>query len=114
MAQLVVFILDDVSQIGAVLDAWEEAGAPGITILNSTGLGRVRQAALRDDVPLMPSLDDFLRREEHHHRTLFTVINDEAALERLIEVTRAIIGEFEQQHNGFLFVVPVTRVLGIR
>jgi hypothetical protein len=33
MAHLVVFVLDDLEQCPQVLDAWDEAGAPGVTIL---------------------------------------------------------------------------------
>ena len=73
MFHLVVLVLDDPDQCRDVLDAWEAAGAPGVTILDSSGLGRVRRATLRDDVPLMPSLSDLLRREEDHHRTLFSL-----------------------------------------
>ena len=56
MSYLVVFVLDDPDRCQDVLDAWEGAGVKGITILESTGIGRVRQAGIRDDIPLMPSL----------------------------------------------------------
>jgi nitrogen regulatory protein PII len=113
MAHLVVFVLDNLEQCPAILDAWEEAGAPGITILESTGLGRLRHI-LRDDLPLMPSLRDLLASRELHHRTLFTVIEDEATVERVIAATERVIGDLTCHHTGFLFVVPVTRVLGLR
>ena len=56
MSYLVVFVLDDIDRSQDVLDAWESAGVNGITIIESTGLGRVRQAGIRDDIPLLPSL----------------------------------------------------------
>ena len=55
MFYLVVFVLDDPDRCRDILDAWEAAGAPGVTILDSSGLGRVRRAGIRDDIPLMPS-----------------------------------------------------------
>jgi len=112
MAHLLVFVLDNLEQCSDILDAWEEAGVRGVTILESTGLGRLR-GALRDDLPLLPSLQDLLASRELHHRTLFTVIGDEATLERVITATQRIIGDFTRPHNGLLFVVPVTRVLGL-
>jgi nitrogen regulatory protein PII len=112
MPHLVVFVLDNLEQCPQVLDAWDEAGAPGVTILESTGLRRVR-AMMRDDMPLFPSLRDLLASRELHHRTLFTVVEDEATLERVIAATERVIGDFTRHHTGLLFVVPVTRVLGL-
>lgn len=112
MAHLLVFVLDDVRLCSDLLKAWEEAGARGVTILESTGLGRLR-GVMRDDLPLLPSLRDLLVSQEMHHRTLFTVIEDEETLERLIATTEQIVGDLCGHHTGFLFVVPVTRVLGL-
>jgi nitrogen regulatory protein PII len=112
MAQLLVFVLDNLEQCPAVLDAWEQAGVAGATILESSGLGRMR-VALRDDMPLLPSLKDLVAGRELHHRTLFSVINDEETLERAIEATERIVGDLSNPHTGLLFVLPVSRVLGI-
>jgi hypothetical protein len=83
-----------------------------VTILQSTGLARLRNA-MRDDLPLLPSLRDLLTSQELQHRTLFTVMEDEATLERVIAATERIIGDFTRHHTGLLFVVPVSRVLGL-
>ena len=112
MAHLLVCVLNNLEQCPDILDAWEAAGAPGVTILESTGLGRVR-SAVRDDLPLLPSLRDFLASQELHHRTIFTVIEDEATLERIIAATEQVIGDLSRHHTGLLFVVPVSRVLGL-
>ncbi len=112
MAHLLVCVLNNLEQCPDILDAWEAAGALGVTILESTGLGRVR-SAVQDDMPLLPSLSDFFISQELHHRTLFTVIKDEATLERIIAATERVIGDFTRQHTGILFVVPVSRVLGL-
>ncbi len=112
MAHMLVCVLNNLEQCPDILDAWEAAGAPGVTILESTGLGRVR-SAVRDDLPLLPSLRDFFASQELHHRTLFTVIEDEASLEQVIAATEHIAGDFSRHHTGLLFVVPVSRVLGL-
>ncbi len=113
MAHLVVLVLDNVSQFPRVLEAWQQAGVPGVTILESTGLRRML-GVMRDDLPLIPSLRDVLASSELHHRTLFSVVEDQATLERLIASTESIVGDFTRPHSGLLFVVPVTRVLGLR
>jgi nitrogen regulatory protein PII len=113
MPHLIVFVLDDPDRCRDVLDAWEAAGAPGVTILDSSGLGRVRRAGVRDDVPLMPSLSDLFRRQEDHHRTLFSVVKDQAQVEAIVQATQALIGELDRGHTGLLFVVPVAEVYGL-
>ena len=45
----IVFVLDNADQCRDILDAWEKAGIRGVTILESSGLGRVRRAGIRDD-----------------------------------------------------------------
>ena len=113
MPWLIVLVLDDPDRCRDILDAWEVAGAPGVTILDSSGLGRVRQAGIRDDVPLMPSVIDLFRRQEDHHRTLFSVVKDQSQVEAIAQATQAIIGELDRGHTGLLFVVPVSQVYGL-
>ena len=113
MIQLVVFVVNNMDQCPNVLDAWEEAGAKGVTILESTGLARVRSAT-RDDLPLMPSLRDLLAAQELHHRTLFTVVENDEILQKVIEASERVVGDFNKPDTGLLFVVPVTSVFGLR
>lgn len=113
MTNLLVFILDNIDQYPAILQAWEEAGVPGVTILDSTGLGHFRESTIRDDLPLMPSLSDLLPNREVNHRTLFSVIEDDEVLQRTIDATKGIVGDFTRPHGGLLFVVPVSIVLGL-
>ena len=114
MPWLIVLVLDDPDRCRDVLYAWEAAGAPGVTILDSSGLGRVRRAGIRDDVPIMPSLSDLFRRQEDHHRTLFSVVKDQSQVEAIAQATQALIGELDRGHTGLLFVVPVSQVYGLQ
>jgi nitrogen regulatory protein PII len=112
MYHMIMLVLDKMEQCSSVLDAWDAAGAAGITILESTGLARVRKSAIRDDLPLMPSIESLFKGREEHHRTLFTVVEDEARVDRIIEATQAITGNLDEPNSGVLFVLPVTRVVG--
>jgi nitrogen regulatory protein PII len=113
MAYIVVLVLDNPDQCTDVLTAWEEAEAPGATILESTGMHRVRGRLFRDDVPLFPSVRHLAQVEELRHRTIFAVIENEETLERVIAATEALI-DFSQPHSGLLFTVPVGRVVGLK
>jgi hypothetical protein len=116
MPSLIVAVLPNTDRCQNVLDTWERFGVTGITILESTGLHKLRQMdRRRDDMPLMPSLRQLLESEEMHHRTAFVVVDDGFDLEGLLRVTeQAVGGDFDAPHSGLLFVVPVTLALGLR
>jgi nitrogen regulatory protein PII len=113
MAYLVVLVLDDIDQCPPILEAWEEAGVRGITILESSGIGRVRRATMRDDLPLMPSLLNLMRSNESHHRTLFSVVETQERVEALVQAAQSVVGDFSEPHTGVLFVVELYQVYGL-
>ncbi|MCA9899242.1 MAG: hypothetical protein H6654_18905 [Ardenticatenaceae bacterium] len=113
MYHMIMLILDDVNQCTTVLEAWDAQGVGGITILESTGMGRVKKLSIRDDIPLMPSLSRLLQTREERHRTLFTVVETEEMVDRIIQTTEEIIGNLENPNNGVIFVLPVSRVKGL-
>ncbi|RPI87531.1 MAG: hypothetical protein EHM41_04555 [Chloroflexi bacterium] len=112
---LILLVLDNPELVEDLLDAWEEAGVTGATILHSTGLGRLRKGdGLRDDVPLMPSLESLLDHVESFSRTIFTVVNDEAKVDGIVRATQSITGDLSLPNSGFMIVVPVARVYGLQ
>lgn len=113
MSLLIVLVLDNPDRTRDVLDAWEAAGAPGVTILDSSGLGRARRAGIRDDIPLMPSLADLFKSGETHHRTLFSVVDSTEQTERLHVATENVIGDLNKPNTGLLFVMPLYQVYGL-
>lgn len=111
---MVMFVLHNTEKLDAILDAWEAAGVPGITILNSTGLGRARSWPGRwDDLPLMPSLRDFYEHDELFSRTLFSILADEAAVDRVVQATTRVVGDLEEANTGLLAVIPLANVYGL-
>ena len=114
MKYLVIAVIDELAKCPDVLDAWEAAGIRGITILESTGLGRLRQhSPVRDDLPLMPSLRNLFQAREEHHRTLLAVVPSEEWIERIFEATEQAIGNLNEPNKGILFAVPVARAYGL-
>ena len=116
MPNVVVVVMPDIDKCQAVLDAWEERGVSGVTVLESLGMHKIQQMrAERDDLPLIPSLRHLMEGEEYHHRTAFVVVDDDFDLDGLIEATERVVGgDFNAPNSGLLFVVPVTRALGMR
>ena len=114
MYHMILLVIDDPDQCPSILDAWDELGVGGITILDSTGLGRMRKSGIRDDIPLMPSLSHLLKGREERHRTIFTVVENEEWVDRIIEKTQSILGDLNEANVGVLFVLPVSRVVGLQ
>lgn len=111
---MIMLILNDPEKCQDVLDAWESAGAVGITILPSTGLGRVRKKmGLNEDLPLMPSLEDFFQQEENLHRTLITIVHERLIVDRIIHATQTLLGDLNQPHTGILAILPVLEAYGL-
>jgi nitrogen regulatory protein P-II 1 len=113
--KLILFVLHDPEKLRELLDAWKEAGISGATVLVSTGLGRLDQAgALRDDLPLMPSLEDFLPRVDRLSRTIFTLTDEDAVVDRVVAATQRVVGDLYEPDRGLLIVLPVAQVYGLR
>lgn len=115
MPDLVVAVLPDVERCRNVMEVWDRFGVPGVTILESLGMHKLKQAlGRRDDMPLIPSLRHLIESEEYHHRTIFTVVGDDFDLDGLLAATEEVVGSFQAPDSGIVFVVPVTRVLGLQ
>lgn len=115
MPNMVMVVMPDLVKFHDVLDAWERCGVSGVTILESLGMHKFRQMnAGRDDLPLIPSLRSLMESEEYHHRTAFTVLDDDFDLDRLVEATQRVVGDFDAPNSGLMLVVPVARAWGLR
>jgi len=114
MHYLVVLVLSRPEMLHSVLQAWQQAGAPGATVLESTGLGRVSHLLGRDDMPLFPSLRALGEKQEYTHNTIFSIVDGDEMVDKLIAATEGVVGDLSQPNQGILFVVPVARVIGYR
>lgn len=111
---MIMLVLNDTERCQEILDAWDEAGAPGVTIFPSTGLGRMRsKQGLQDDMPLMPSLKDFMEEEDNLHRTIITFVRGQPLVDKVVQATQTILGDLNQPNTGILVVLPVLQAFGL-
>lgn len=111
---MVLFVLHDPNRLPEILESWEKAGVYGITILPSTGLKRLQaHDVLRDDIPLIPSLEDLLQQEERLNRTLFTIVKDDEMVDKVVDATQSVTGDLNLPNTGILTVIPVARAYGL-
>jgi nitrogen regulatory protein P-II 1 len=114
MINMILLVLHDPELLEAVTRAWDEAGAPGITILSSLGTGRLRhKSGLRDDLPLIPSLHDLLDNEELYNRTLFTIVEGDDTVARIVNATQQVTGDLDEPDSGILIVLPISQAYGL-
>jgi hypothetical protein len=113
MKQMVLLVLNDPKFCMSLLEAWETAGVSGITILESTGLVRMRRMGVKDNLPIIPRLFDFVKSEESHHRTIFSVAEDEAQVEVIVAATNKAFDKMRDmgvENSAVMFVLPVSEM----
>jgi hypothetical protein len=57
---------------------------------------------------------DIFENEEFDHYTLFTVVDGETLIDRLIAAAEQQIGDLDNPGNGALVALPVARAKGLR
>ena len=106
-------VLDNPALLNDVLEAWTEVGVRGVTILESTGVHRVRSKASRQDAPFMLGFSRLLRTDQVGHYTLFAVVPKMEIVERLVAATEEIVGDLSQPNTGVLFAAPLVAAWGL-
>jgi nitrogen regulatory protein PII len=111
---MIFFVLNDASKLEEVLDAWNNVGVGGMTVFASTGLGRIKKySALREDIPLIPSLEDLFSHEEILNRTVITLVHGEEMVDAIVDATQKITGDLNLPNTGVLAVLPLARLYGV-
>ncbi len=110
---LVLLVLHKNDQLEEVLDAWDQTGVGGITILPSTGMGRIRYSALNEAMPIIPTLEDLLEHTERLNRTIFSIVKGQEMVDKLVEATESVTGDLNNPNTGILVVLPVLQSYGL-
>jgi nitrogen regulatory protein PII len=112
--KLVILITTHIDKGLAIAEAWEAAGAAGVTIIESFGLHRLREKSRSIELPLFVSLAQVMREIEETNHTLLSVV-DESLVDALITAATQVLGrDLNQPDTGIVFVLDVDRVIGIR
>ncbi|GAB4508603.1 MAG: hypothetical protein OHK0046_01510 [Anaerolineae bacterium] len=112
--KLVLLITPRTEHAHTIGEAWQQAGASGVTYFESHGLYRLQQARHGLEVPPgMLSLFEILRGQDQHNITILSVVAGEQ-VEPLVKATESIIGALTEPNNGILFSMDVEHVFGLR
>ena len=111
MAKLVVLITTHVEKTLAIAEAWQKAGAPGVTLVPSHGFRTLKERTRKLELPHFVNLSTILKQVDDTTQMLLSVVNDDL-VDVLIEATRSALPERLTSKTGIAFVLDVDRVFG--
>jgi hypothetical protein len=115
MAKLVILITSQIDAGYEVGEAWQEHGAPGVTLINSYGLHQVQEASKKSEVlPGVLSMLELVRNQHENNLILLSVVDDVVLAEELIDTANQVLGDLYKPNNGLMFVLDVEQVFGLR
>ena len=105
---MIMLVLDNPDQLDEVLEAWERIGIRGATIVESTGIHRLR----RKNVPMRyifqtPGLI------EEGHLTLFVIVEGEQMVQDCLHATEKIVTDLDGPNTGVFAAWPLACVRGV-
>jgi CBS domain-containing protein len=110
MTHLLIIILDDLSRLNDLLQAFRNIGVPGVTILESAGAYRVESWLERVG---LGGLDRLFESHEVRRRTLLVAVEDDELLSQAVAEAERVVGGFDRPDSGLLLVLPVSQVKGL-
>ena len=115
MAKLVIMITVRHDVGHQIAEAWREAGVSGVIFIETYGLRRLTEASSNTEIlPGLASMFQILRETDQSSLMLWSVVEDDAAANRLLDVTERTVGDMSAPDSGIAFVVDVGRTIGIR
>jgi nitrogen regulatory protein PII len=114
MAKMVLLITTKIERGIAVAEAWEAAGAPGVTLIESHGLRRLQEQSRAIEINLFVSMASLLRQVEETNQIILTVVDDDLVDTMIDAACDVLGGDLEQEGTGVAFVLPVERTVGLR
>jgi hypothetical protein len=111
MPKLVVLVTTHVEKTLALAEAWQKAGAPGVTLVPSHGFRSLQERTRKLELPHFINVATILKQVEVTTQLLFAVVED-ALVEPLMQATRSVLPEPITPRTGVAFVLDVERVFG--
>ena len=107
--KLLVAVINDPDRVVEILDRFHEIGVKGATVLESSGMAHM----IADHVPFFTRFAEMGVANAGNSRTLFSIMRDEANIEKAIAAIDEVIGGLDQPDTGMVFLLPVDRCMGV-
>ncbi|NMC12721.1 MAG: hypothetical protein GYA34_07530 [Chloroflexi bacterium] len=105
---MLMFVLDDPGLLDDLLEAWENAGVRGATIVESTGIHRRRKKI----IPMRYIFQSTGDVEENHY-TLFVIVENEGIVQACLNATEKLVGDLNKPNTGVFAAWPLSVVKGV-
>jgi hypothetical protein len=105
---MIFFVLDNPDQLEAILQAWEQAGIRGATIIESTGINRHLQRLIP-----MRYLFQSQGSAEEGHLTLLAIVEAQKDVNACLQATETITGNLDDPNTGVFASWPLMTVKGL-
>lgn len=117
--KLVLLLTVKIEQGMIVAQAWQDAGAPGVTFIRTHGLRSVQDRVRKGDVELplvvtavTTAMAHVLEQMEQTGLMLLSVVEDDM-VPKLESAATAVLGDMRKPYQGFMIVLDVARAVGI-
>lgn len=118
--KLVILITAETENGLQVAEAWQEAGAPGVTIIQSHGLFSLQERVRRGDVELprmlasmASAMASIIESVERNSYVILSVVPVEM-VDKLSDETSKVLGDLLSPNTGVMFVLDIERAIGVR
>lgn len=106
---ILFIVLNEVDYLEDILDMFLSEGVKGATVLDSQGLGQ----ALPETIPMFGSIRYMMDGARPYNKTIFSLIEDNSKLERVIKGVYKIVTDLDEPGVGMMFTIPVKEVHGM-
>lgn len=105
---MIMVVLDNPDLLDETLEAWDQVGVRGATIIESTGIHRLR----KKNIP-MRYLFQTPGVVEEGHLTLFVIVEGEKMVQECLDATEGIAGNLDEPNTGIFAAWPLAFVRGL-
>src|SRR5262249_674720 len=83
-----------------VAEAWQQAGAPGVTVMDGYGLRQLQEKSAGLELPPLISMAAIFRQAEERTTQIIFSVAEDALVDALIEAAERILGDLEAPQHG--------------
>jgi len=117
--KLVILITAEIEHGLQIAQAWQDLGAPGVTIVRSYGLrtlqNEVERGAVelpRMTVSMASAMASVIDQVQKRGEVILSVAEDEL-IDDMVEAAQSVLGDMQHADSGVIFVLPIDRAIGI-
>ena len=118
--KLVILITTRVEEGMDVAQAWQDAGAPGVTIMRTHGIRTLQEQIQKGDYELprmvtsmAAAMTHLLNSMDAPGAMLLSVVDNEL-VDKMEAATTNALGDLTQPDQGILIVLDIERAIGVR